>query len=99
MIDPALGYALAGIWIAVSGLRGVLIEADPLRRILAAGVMGTGIFLVLVAMARHHPDLPPDPVPHGMVLTGLVVSVSSIGLLLTLLGRVREMEKEDGEEP
>jgi len=97
MIDASFTYALAGLWVTVSGLRGMLIEADPLRRILAAGVMGTGIFLVLVALARHNPDLPPDPVPHGMVLTGLVVSVSSIGLLLALLGRLRELEK-DGEE-
>jgi multicomponent Na+:H+ antiporter subunit C len=93
-MDPALLYSLAGIWVTVIGLRGVLVEADILRRILAAGVMGTGIFLFLVAMARRTPTGPPDPVPHGMVLTGIVVSVSAIGLLLALLGRLHSLEDE-----
>jgi multicomponent Na+:H+ antiporter subunit C len=94
-MNSALLFSLAGVWIAVIGLRGVLLEIDLLRRILAAGVLGTGIFLVLVAMARRMPEGPPDPVPHGMVLTGLVVSVSAIGLLLGLMGRLRDLEEDE----
>lgn len=94
-MDPALHYALAGLWITVIGLRGLLVEASTLRRSLAASVMGTGIFLLLVAMARPDPGAPPDPLPHGMVLTGLVISVSSIGLLLALLARLQEMERDE----
>ena len=92
-MDTAKLFNIVGIWIAVIGLRGILMEIDILRRTLATGIMGTGIFLVLVAMARRFPDGPPDPVPHGMVLTGLVVSVSAIGLLLSLLGRLHELDE------
>ena len=93
-MDAAQLFSLAGIWITVIGLRGILVEIDILRRTLATGVMGTGIFLVLVAMARRTQG-PPDPVPHGMVLTGLVVSLSAIGLLLGLLGRLHDLEAHD----
>jgi multicomponent Na+:H+ antiporter subunit C len=93
-MPAALIYALAGIWICCIGLRGLLVEADALRRVLAANVMGSGIFLLLVAMARRSPAPEPDPVPHAMVLTGIVVAVSATALLLTLLGRLRD----DGED-
>lgn len=95
-MDTAQLFSLVGIWISVIGLRGILMEIDTLRRTLAAGVMGTGIFLVLVAMARRFGAGPADPVPHGMVLTGLVVSVSAIGLLLGLLGRLNDLESGEG---
>ena len=94
-MNMPLVYALAGIWIACIGLRGLLVEPDPLRRILSANVMGSGIFLVLVAMARHAPDGPPDPVPHAMVLTGIVVAVSATGLLLVLLGVMHDKDREE----
>ena len=64
-MPAALVYALAGVWITCIGLRGLLVEADALRRVLAANVMGSGIFLLLVAMARRNAEGPPDPVPVG----------------------------------
>lgn len=96
-MTPDQIYAIAGLWIAVAGLRGMLVEIDLPRRVLAAGIMGTGIFVVLVALAIHPTGGVPDPVPQGMVLTGLVVSVSAIGLLLGLVGRLRQMEREEEE--
>ncbi|MCC5847035.1 MAG: NADH-quinone oxidoreductase subunit K [Verrucomicrobia bacterium] len=95
MPSPALIYALAGIWITVIGLRSVLVEEDFFRKIIASNILGSGVFLVLVAMARRNPDLnvPPDPVPHGMILTGIVVAVSATALMLALLGHLNDLEK------
>lgn len=99
-MTAALVYAVAGVWIACLGLRGLLVEDSPRRRVLAANVTGSGIFLVLVALARRAPEGPPDPVPHAMVLTGIVVAVSATGLLLVLSGRMHELRgprDDDGE--
>ncbi len=44
--------------------------------------MGTGVFMVLIAMAARHTS--PDPVPHAMVLTGIVVAVAATAFALVL---------------
>jgi multicomponent Na+:H+ antiporter subunit C len=51
-------------------------------------MMGSAVFLVLVAMAGRNPDAPPDPVPQAMVLTGIVVTVGATALALALACRV-----------
>ena len=98
MLSPEQLYALAGVWIAVLGLRGVLVGADFFRRILAANILGSGVFLVMVSLAARPADAPPDPVPHGMILTGIVVAVSGTALMLALLGRLRGPETSDDDE-
>ena len=47
--------------------------------------MGTGVFLVLLALAKRTGGAQPDPVPHAMVITGIVVAVSATALALTLM--------------
>ncbi len=84
-----LWYALVGVGIFSIGLLGLLMHRHLLRRVLALNVMGTGVFLIFVALARRAGTLP-DPVPHAMVLTGLVVSVSATALALVLIGRVQQ---------
>lgn len=98
MLSSALFYALAGIWIAVIGLRGVLVEENGFRKIVASNIFGSGVFLVLVAMARRNPEGPPDPVPHGMILTGIVVAVSATALMLSLLGELKESDGDRDKE-
>ena len=96
MMQPPHLYALAGIWIAVMGLRGVLVGTDTFKRILSANILGSGVFLVMVSLAGRG-DGPPDPVPHGMILTGIVVAVSGTGLMLALLVRLRDLESREQE--
>lgn len=93
----ALLYALAGVWISMIGLRGVLAEEEWFRKIVGANILGSGVFLLLVALARRAPEGPPDPIPHGMILTGLVVAVSATGLMLALLGFLHDQNKTDEE--
>jgi multicomponent Na+:H+ antiporter subunit C len=80
-------YAATGLLLFCTGLYGLLAREHLLRKILALNVMGTGIFLFLVAVARREPELPPDPVPHAMVLTGIVVTVSATAFVLALARR------------
>ena len=87
MTQP-LWYALVGAGLFCIGLLGLLLQRHLLRRVLALNLMGGGVFLIFVALARRAGALP-DPVPHAMVLTGLVVSVSATALALVLIDRVQ----------
>lgn len=82
-------YALAGVGLFSLGLYGLMIHAHLLRKVLSINVMGSGAFLVLVALARRVPDGMVDPVPHAMVITGIVVAVSATALALALMLKVR----------
>ncbi|MBL1432676.1 MAG: Na+/H+ antiporter subunit C [Gammaproteobacteria bacterium] len=81
-------YALLGVGLFVLGLYALIVHAHLLRKILAINVMGTGVFLVLVALAGRNQDTLPDPVPHAMVITGIVVAVSATALALILMLKV-----------
>lgn len=87
-MSQALWYASVGVGLFCIGLLGLLLQAHLLRRVLALNVMGSGVFMVFVALARRSTPLP-DPVPHAMVLTGLVVSVSATALALVLIAQVQ----------
>ena len=82
-------YALTGIGLFVLGLYALIMYTHLLRKILAINVMGSGVFLVLVSLAART-DAVPDPVPHAMVITGIVVAVSATALALALLLRLRD---------
>ena len=82
-------YALVGLALFCVGLHTVIVEPSPLRRIIALNVMCSGVFLVLVALARRAPGPTPDPVPHAMVITGIVVTISATALAILLIGRMR----------
>jgi len=80
-------YLLLGAALFVLGLHGVFARRNLLRKIIAVNVTGTGVFLVFIATAARTAGEIPDPVPHAMVLTGIVVSVCATGLALVLADR------------
>jgi multicomponent Na+:H+ antiporter subunit C len=84
MISSAILYAVTGSGLFSLGLYGLIMYAHLLRKILAINVMGSGIFLLLVALAYRNPDQP-DVVPHAMVITGIVVAVSATALAIGLM--------------
>lgn len=77
-------YALVGAGLFALGLYALIIHAHLLRKILALNIIGSGVFMILVALARRSGEVP-DPVPHAMVITGIVVAVSATALALTLM--------------
>lgn len=87
-MNPASFYALIGVGLFCLGLFGLIINSHLLRKILAINIMGSGVFLVLVSLAKRAENLPADPVPHAMVITGIVVAISATALALTLMLRV-----------
>ena len=86
-MTPFTLYALSGVLLVGLGLYGVMIYHHLLRKIIAVNVMSGGVFLVFVALARRSADIP-DPVPHAMVITGIVVAISATALALVLTLRV-----------
>jgi multicomponent Na+:H+ antiporter subunit C len=88
-------YALTGCVVMALGLRAALLHPSLLRRVLAINIMGTGVFMLLVAVAYRGPDLAPDPVPHALVLTGIVVAVSATALALALARRLAREHADD----
>lgn len=100
-------YSLTGLILFGMGFFTLIIHSHPLRKILAVNVMSTGVFLILVATAYIPLGAGEiDPVPHAMVLTGIVVSVSVTALALILACRIQETSnsslprrKQQGEVP
>ena len=82
-------YALTGVGLFTLGLYALIVYAHLLRKILAINIMGSGVFLILVSLAARS-EAVPDPVPHAMVITGIVVAVSATALALVLLLRLRD---------
>lgn len=81
-------YALCGMASFGIGFYAVVVHVHRLRKVLAVNVMGSGVFLVFVALAYRTPNAPSDPVPHAMVLTGVVVAVSATAVALSLIRRI-----------
>lgn len=92
---PALIYALAGVLLFSIGLSGLFFCEHWLRKILAVNLAGSGVFVILVALARRGVDAPPDPVPHALVLTGIVVAVSGTAVGLALYRRLATSGDQD----
>ena len=88
MLTAQVLYALTGCLVMALGLRTALLHASLLRRVVAINVMGTGVFMILLAIAYRGPELAPDPVPHALQLTGIEVSVSATALALALARRL-----------
>lgn len=88
-METAVFYQYSGLALLVIGLHGLLRSSHLLRKILGANLMASGVFLVLVAGA-YRSDGPPDPVPHALVLTGIVVAISTTAVALVLACLVQE---------
>jgi multicomponent Na+:H+ antiporter subunit C len=74
------------------GLFGLITNPDPLRRILAFNLLGSGVFLLFGVIAHRGAaaGFGGDPVPQAIVITGIVVGFSATALAVALLLRMRE---------
>jgi len=82
-----VGAALVGL-----GLYGLIVNPQPLRKILAFNLIGNGAFLVFGIVARRGAaaGFPFDPVPQAMVITGIVVAFAASALAVALILRLQE---------
>jgi multicomponent Na+:H+ antiporter subunit C len=95
MLTTQLLYGLAACFIVALGLRTALLHASLLHRVIAINVMGAGVFMLLIAVAYRGPGQQPDPLPHALVLTGIVVAVSATALALALARRLAAQHDDD----
>jgi len=81
-------YAVTSALIFSMGLAGVFLCRHFFRKIIAVNIMGVGVFLLLVSLSKRDADAFADPVPHAMVITGIVVAVSVSAFALALARRI-----------
>lgn len=86
-------YGGAGVCLFVLGIWSFLLHRALLRKLIALNIMGCGVFHLLIAIAERGAE-PTDPVPHALVLTGIVVAVSATALALAF-GRALEDADDD----
>ncbi|MBA6326447.1 cation:proton antiporter subunit C [Colwellia sp. MB02u-6] len=96
-MTSALFYSMAGLALFAIGFFGVVVASHVMRKILALNVMGVGIFMFLIALAKRNP-LVVDPLPHALVLTGIVIAVAGTALALNLMVRIHHIDQSSQEQ-
>lgn len=81
-MSSSLIFLCVGIVLWLMGLHGLARLRHLIRRIMAINVMGSGTFMVMIALAQRGEHS--DPVLHALVVTGLVVAVSATAFALRL---------------
>ena len=89
MSDATL-YGLCGAVLFGLGLFGLIVHPQPLRKILAFNLIGGGVFLLFGVVARRGAaaGFGGDPVPHALIITGIVVAFAATALAIALLLRL-----------
>lgn len=90
-MPSSLLFASGGIMLFFIALHALLVHRHLLRKILAANVMGSGVFLVFISLGSRAPDGITDPVPQAMVLTGIVVALCFTAVALALAVRIHRL--------
>lgn len=95
-MNSATLFGLCSAALVGLGLFGVIVRPEPLRKILAFNLLGSGVFLFFGVVARRGAaaGLGADPVPQALVITGIVVSFSATALAVALVLRLRKLTDE-----
>ena len=93
--------SVAAILLFGIGLTNLLIQKNLIKKIIGLNIMDTAVYLLLatqgyiegrmapiIVNGNTDPNLYINPVPSGLVLTGIVVSVSVTALMLALTIRL-----------
>ena len=83
-------YGFCSAMLVGMGLFGLITHPQPLRKILAFNLIGSGVFLLFGVVARKGAaaGFGGDPVPQALVITGLVVAFGATALAVALLLRL-----------
>ncbi len=90
MLVDQLYYGVAGMALFALGVGFTFVSQQLLRRVLAINIAGAGLFLVLIAVGYRGINQTADPVPHALVLTGIVVAFSATALAVALLRQLSQ---------
>jgi multicomponent Na+:H+ antiporter subunit C len=91
-MSAATWFGVCGAMLVGVGLFGLITNPEPLRKILAFNLVGSGVFLIFGAIARRGASvgLGGDPVPQALVITAIVVAFAATALAIALLLRLFE---------
>lgn len=83
-------FGLCGPVLVGLGLFGLITNPQPMRKILAFNLLGSGTFLLFGVIARRGAaaGLDGDPVPQALVITGIVVAFAATAMAIALLLRL-----------
>jgi multicomponent Na+:H+ antiporter subunit C len=89
-MSAATVFGLCGAALAGLGLYGLIVNPQPLRKIVAFNLLGSGVFIIFGIVARRGvaAGFGADPVPQALVITGMVVAFSASALAVALLLRL-----------
>ena len=87
-------FGLCAALLVGVGIYSLIVNPDPLRKIIAFNVIGTGVFMLFGAIAYRGAAAGwgGDPVPQALLITGLVVAFCATALAVTLLLRLFAVE-------
>jgi multicomponent Na+:H+ antiporter subunit C len=89
-MSAATVFGLCGAVVVGLGLYGLIANPQPLRKILAFNLLGSGVFLFFGVVARRSAAsaFGGDPIPQALVITGIVVAFAATALAIALLLRL-----------
>lgn len=89
-MNAAALYGICGALLVGLGLFGLVRHPEPLRKLVAFNLLGSGTFLIFGVVARRGAaaGLGADPVPQALVITGIVVAFSATAMAVMLLRRL-----------
>ncbi len=88
-MESHLIYSFLAMVVFSIALGGAFICRHFFKKIIAVNILGASVFLLLVSVAQRDAEVYADPVPHAMVITGIVVAVSASALALAIARKVR----------
>jgi multicomponent Na+:H+ antiporter subunit C len=91
-MTPAFLAGLVGAAVVGLGFYGLIVDPQPLRKLLAFNLIGSGVFLIFGIVARRGAaaGFQFDPLPQAMVITGIVVAFAASALAVALILRLSE---------
>lgn len=84
-------YEVSSLLLFCIGLWGFFDNKHIIKKILALNIIGQGIFLLLISFSKRAAESGHDPIPHAMVLTGIVVAVCATSFALYIARRYYDM--------
>lgn len=92
MNDSTTLFGLCAALLVGVGVYALIVNPQPLRKIIAFNVVGGGVFLLFGAIARRGAGAGwgGDPVPQALLITGLVVAFGASAVAIALLLRLFE---------
>ena len=101
MNGVALWSALVPAALIGVGLYGIVVHPQPLRKLVAFNVVGSGAFLLFGVVAKRgaFPPLGGDPVPQALLITGIVVAFCASAVAVMLILRLNDRAGDTSLEP